>query len=156
LSELIRRLMTKDAAERPFAAELVAEELAEIGRGLVGLPVQVIAIHAIPGQPDPWADLDTTQAGESKSHGPAPARIIRRASRWRWGVGAVLGAVAVVVLVWLAVQSLHPRPKAEVAEEPKPVELKKETPKSKEPGSAAPVFAGAEVVLFDGKDASRW
>jgi serine/threonine protein kinase len=162
LSDLIRRLMAKDASERPSSAAQVAEELEALGRGLAPLPVVVMPVGEVPGEPNPWEDLAETEH-ESPTSVPAetvvPTAAAPRANRkpLLFAAGAVLLAGAVVAAVVVAMngskKKLDPEP------EPPPVaKVQKQEPKTKDPlGGTVPsaFFNGKDLTGFEG-DPKVW
>jgi serine/threonine protein kinase len=162
LSDLIRRLMAKDASERPSSAAQVAEELEALGRGLAPLPVVVMPVGEVPGEPNPWEDLAETEH-ESPTSVPAetvvPTAAAPRANRkpLLFAAGAVLLAGAVVAAVVVAMngskKKLDPEP------EPPPVaKVQKQEPKTKDPlGGTVPsaFFNGKDLTGFE-DDSKVW
>jgi hypothetical protein len=149
LSDFVMRLLAKDPAYRPPTAETAVAELRAIELGLVNA-VRVVPLDAPPPivlpqeGPDPFADLDATEANTAASAQPADdvpeAAPVRAAAKARSGfpvwalVGGVLLAVAVVV-GFVASQLGTPREREVAKDEPKPATpagTKKTLPASRE------------------------
>ena len=165
LSDLIRRLLAKDPADRPPTADAVAAELAAAEQHLAMLSVQVIPFGPLPdtpAAPNPWADIDVTSAETVVAAVPPtraepPVRAAARAPSRRWlrpAFGA-LGAVLLAAAVALVVSAVRPKhkPAEPAAEGPKP-------PNKSGPGpKAVPVGTIDLLALIDPKRDSvqgRW
>ena len=146
LSHLVDRLLSKSAAGRPPTAEVVAEELRTIELSLTGA-VRVIPLGDVPpivvaeanAGPDPFADLDATEANSvpaAEAVDEAEPASVRMQSKPRSGfpvwatVGGVLLAVAGVV--GFVMSQMGKKPEEVVKEEtppqpitPKPVVVPK-------------------------------
>jgi serine/threonine protein kinase/Leucine-rich repeat (LRR) protein len=130
LSELIVRLLAKDPAVRPPSAGAVADELAQIERGLAAV-VPVVAIPLDPAAgPDPWAEIDVTEPNEVAHTPPTKPHRGSWVERWAWAGAVVLGLALVVGLAWAAYRSV-------TARDPKPV-AKADEPKQPGPPPAPP------------------
>jgi serine/threonine protein kinase len=131
LSELIWRLMSKNPAERPPSAAAVAEELAAIERGLVPLPV-VVALSRVPGEPDPWANIDTADdASRTEVVRTGTEEPAHREPTPKWPWLATAAALLVTGVVGFVIWKNASKPKTEVVADPplQPlVQPKKESP----------------------------
>ncbi len=163
LSNLVERLLAKSAEGRPPTAETVAEELRAIELALTGavrvIPLgdlpPIIVVDAVPSGPDPFADLDATEANSApdaepvEDAEPVSARMPMSATKPRSGfpvwatVGGVLLAVAGVV--GFVVSQMGSKPVEAVKEEPPPPP-KRDTPKKDKPVSADPERAAAVLL----------
>ncbi len=137
LSNLTERLLSKTAAGRPATAEAAAEELRAIELGLAGavrvIPlgdVPPIVVADVPAGPDPFADLDATEANSApdaepiEDAEPVSARMPMKMTKSRTGspVWAMVGGVllAVVGVIGFVISQTGKKPEPEVAkiEEP--------------------------------------
>ncbi len=142
LSELVMRLLSKNPDGRPASAEAVAEELRAIETGRVNA-VRVIPLDAPPpiilsqSEPDPFADLDATEAsaaeaeperaGGSGRAGSVSDRSSRRSGFPVWAIA--LGVLlTVAVIVGAVVSQIGKKSQPEVAKEEDPPPREKEKP----------------------------
>jgi hypothetical protein len=59
--QLIHQLLAKNPTERPASAEAVAEALEAIERELSAYPTRVVLLPALSGEPNPWANIESTR-----------------------------------------------------------------------------------------------
>jgi serine/threonine protein kinase len=155
LSELIRRLMSKNPTDRPPSAEAVAEELATIARDPAALIVHPVLPGAVPDELDPWAGIDTVNPDAvTVVQGSRPeksARLPAPAPKWLKPAVAV-GAVLVVALAVFAVIEVWPKPPRDPnkgAERPPGAPappVRPADPKDKEKPPATPDRLAAEAL----------
>ncbi len=137
LDSLVGRMLAKDPARRPQNGAEVVAELDAIADGLVVLPVVVMPLGPVPGEPNPWEDLDTTHAEtettDAESPRPEQAKARPPLPKWLWPVVGGLGLIAVLALVSFAVPWWKPKPQPPVEETktgtPVVVQPKPEVPK---------------------------
>ncbi len=147
LSDVIMRLLAKNPDQRQPTAEAVVEELRAVEGGLVnavrviplGAPPPIILTDANAG-PDPFADLDATEANSAELAAGLPAVSEPAVSRpvgkptaksggfpvWAMVAGVLLAVGGVVGFV---VSQMGKKPPEVAKEEPQPTPPKKETPK---------------------------
>ncbi|MCE9567595.1 MAG: DUF1080 domain-containing protein [Planctomycetes bacterium] len=160
LSDFVMRLLSKDPAYRPPTSEIAAEELRAIETGLVNA-VRVIPLDSPPPLilaqvgPDPFADLDATEANSEPEAETAEERdgpespIKPRGGFPTWAlVGVVLLAVAGVVGV--VASQMGKKPPVDV--------VQADPPKEKPPVVTPPIVVSppAEPTFFNGKDLTGW
>ncbi|MCE9562926.1 MAG: protein kinase [Planctomycetes bacterium] len=162
LSDFVMRLLAKDPAYRPPTAEIAADELRAIEAGLVNA-VRVIALDAPPPiilqptGPDPFADLDATEANSAPDAEPVedeeqtPLRAAKSGGgipMWAIVAGVLLAVAGVVGFV---ASQMGKKPESEVAkEEPPPAPRPVTTTKPKD--TADPVKKAVAWVLANGGD----
>ncbi|MFO0824586.1 MAG: protein kinase [Gemmataceae bacterium] len=160
LSDFIMQLLAKDPAYRPPTAEFVAEQLRAIEHALVNAvrmipftPTQQFEIQ--PEGPDPFADLDATEANsvpdaESLDE-PAARATPQSKARGGFPIWAMVGGVllAVVAIVGIVISQMGKKPEPDVAKnEPPPVTPKPIPPKPKD--NTDPVKKAVAWVLNSG------
>jgi serine/threonine protein kinase len=159
LSDLVVRLLSKDARQRPASAEAVAEELRAVEGSLMNA-VRVIPLDSPPpimlGEgPDPFADLDATEVSLAESDRNEPAIDVgapARSTGTRNGfpVWGLVGGVVLVVaaIVGIVASQLSKKPAEAAQEEPQPLSKKDNPAKGKEPlPPKDPTRATAEYIL---------
>ncbi len=154
LSDLIMRLLAKPVADRPVAAEDVAEELRAL-ESVYGSTTELVATP-VSGANDPWVtigDEPGTQSGTEP--GPPTSRAVRKQSGlWQWAaVGAAIGlalvGVGAVALKFGRPPTPEPEPepstvtKAPTPKNPKPKEPEKVKEPEPENQPAPPPMPGA-------------
>ncbi|MBA4191537.1 MAG: hypothetical protein C0467_26455 [Planctomycetaceae bacterium] len=164
LSDFVMRLLAKDPAYRPPTAEIAAEELRAIEAGLVNA-VRVIPLDAPPiilahDGPDPFAELDATEANSAPDAEPVedaediPEAMPVRATKPRGGIPmwAIVGAVllAVAGVVGFVASQMGKKPVDVAKEEPPPVPVNRNPGTKKDAKSPADVRTVVAWALKNG------
>ncbi|HEV3383467.1 MAG TPA: serine/threonine-protein kinase, partial [Gemmata sp.] len=117
LNALILHLLAKEPADRPPSAQAVADALRQLELGIAAaVPVEVIALDSIPRgstAPNPWADIETTEAGtaEASVHRTVTVPNSGRTSRplLLWGLMGLAVLVGGGLVVAKLLKSAEPR-----------------------------------------------
>ncbi len=164
LSDLTMRLLAKAASQRPHTAEDVVVALTAMEAAL-GNAVQVVALSDVPpivlaSGPDPFADLDITEAKTSVTsvkRVPKPSgRDTKDSGFPLWAMVGIALLGAGIAVGFVAMQ-FNKKPVATPTPEVIPDTANRKNPRTdgKTTTPRAPVPSN-ELVLFNGKDLSQW
>ncbi len=155
LSDLIRRLVAKNPADRPASARAVAEELEAIEHDSATMTVPIAPPVVAAGEPDPWVGIDTINPDAvTVVQGSRAEPLARPATNPAWlkpaVAGGVLLAIALAAVAAVAVwpRSEPPRDPRKGAEKPpeRPGPVRPPDSKDKDKPLATPDRLAAEAL----------